>query len=665
MKYVFISLFALGFLFRIDNARAQYVTIPDPWFVDWLQNNGYAGCIIGDQLDTTCPAVVTDTNLTLSMYGFTDVYGIQFFDNLLTLECGGNTLTGLPPLPNTLRFLGCSFNQIDSLPTLPSNLEALYCDGNLLTSIPSLPSTLTMLGLGGNQLYELPPLPSGLIFLNIQENQFGDMPALPATLEALVCDLNWFNTLPTLPNGIKHLQCGNNPLTALPTLPDSLNYLECTFCQFTGGLPALPQSLEYFYCRHSQLTTLPALPAGLKELESGQNPLGSLPVLPPGLTALYCYENELTSLPALPGTLRYLDCDNNQLSVLPQLPDTMRYLMVAGNPDLMCLPPLQFFTGYYYTFDISNTGINCLPNIIQHPTAASIPAIDTVPICQAGDPCAVASCDAPNNLISNNVATASPNVLWNTEDIAIKYRVRVKNMITGQTNLYVVLAPDTTKSLTGLTPNTLYKVQVRSQCSTNGSVLSPWSTPIYFTTSGASTCIAPTNLSATSSSSTSETISWTPVASAAGYQLRYKINGTTTWNPIVINNGAASTQTINALQPNTTYDYQMRTKCSLSPLTWSNYTAVQTFTTPLRLGEDENNLQVQLYPNPSNGNVTFNSNGLVGTLSIYDAVGKTILHQGVSTTQTQLNNLPIGLLTYKFVDSNGLVFNGKFVVVKN
>src|SRR6185436_12664176 len=104
----------------------------------------------------------------------------------------------------------------------------------------------------------------------------------------------------------------------------------------------------------------------------------------------------------------------------------------------------------------------------------------------------------------------------------------------------------------------------------------------------------------------------------------------------------------------------VRTKCSISPLTWSNYSPIQTFTTPLRLGENEIANQIQLYPNPSNGTVTFTSNGLVGTLYVYDIVGKEILHHVVSSNEITLSDLPNGLLTYRFVSDNGLVKTNKF-----
>jgi hypothetical protein len=256
-------------------------------------------------------------------------------------------------------------------------------------------------------------------------------------------------------------------------------------------------------------------------------------------------------------------------------------------------------------------------------------------------------------------------VNWNTVSSAIKYRVRVKNIATGQSTLYFVNAPDTTKAFTGLAPNTLYKVRVRSQCSTGGSTLSPWSSPVYFTTlpGTASACVAPSDFSSSVLSGTSAFISWTAVSGSNGYQLRHRPIGSTTWTPVVVNNGMAGGVLLNGVQPNTDYQYQVRTKCSVTPLTWSSYSSLNLFSTPLRLGEDDVLARIQLYPNPSAGSVTFNANGLVGELTVYDAVGKTIFHQAVST-ETALTDLPAGFLTYRFVADGGLRFNGKIAVMR-
>ncbi|MBL0050410.1 MAG: hypothetical protein IPP29_02230 [Bacteroidetes bacterium] len=119
-----------------QNLKAQYVTIPDPNFVAWLNANGYSSCMNGNMMDTTCGAVLNATSVDCSTIGISDLSGIQYFDNLDTLLCWNNLLSNLPPLPNSLTVLHCYVNQIDSLPSLPISLIDLTCSSNLLTSLP-------------------------------------------------------------------------------------------------------------------------------------------------------------------------------------------------------------------------------------------------------------------------------------------------------------------------------------------------------------------------------------------------------------------------------------------------------------------------------------------------------------------------------------------------
>jgi hypothetical protein len=207
--------------------------------------------------------------------------------------------------------------------------------------------------------------------------------------------------------------------------------------------------------------------------------------------------------------------------------------------------------------------------------------------------------------------------------------------------------------LNNLTSNTQYKVMVRSQCSTNGATLSPWSTPVFFTTPGAANCIAPTSLTATPTSGTSATVSWTAVPGAAGYQLRYKANGALNWNPVVIvSGGTTSMYNLTSLQPNTLYKYQVRTKCSLNPLTWSNYSSVQTFVTPLRLGESETVAAIELYPNPATAvfNVNVRStHACEATIEVMGVEGRVLasvqraLQAGDNATAVNASGLSAGL----------------------
>lgn len=514
--------FLVACLFSLSNVKAQYVTIPDPNFVMLLQNS-YPSCMNGNQLDTTCIEITTETIINVSGFAISDLSGVQYFDDLEGLVC--------------------SFNDLTVLPTLPGGLTELICDQNELVALPELPASLTLLDCSINQLTELPPLPAGL--------------------SDLMCSFNQLSALPAIPGSMYGLHCDHNQLTSLPPIA----------------------SMVYLFCDNNQLTSLPALPQNLLHLFCGANQLTTLPTLPAGLTRLSCYSNQLTSLPSLPNAL-------NQFTV-------------SNNPALSCMPVLIEYNGQPSDFNTDSTSITCLPNLIQH-AFASVPGIDTLPICAPGDPCYIAgACDPVFDSYYNTVGVTTAEYLWYSVPSAIKYRVRLKNMSTGVTNLYFVLAPDTTITLTGLSPNTMYKVQVRVQCSSNGSVLSPWSIPNYTTTqSGTVTsCVPPTNPFATPTSSTTATVNWTSISGASGYQLRYRINGTTTWTPIVINSGTATSTNLTALEANTTYQYQLRTKCSTNPLTWSNYSVIQSFSTPLRVGEEEN-FAFNVFPNPANSTVT-------------------------------------------------------------
>ncbi|HWB62019.1 MAG TPA: hypothetical protein VG603_00810, partial [Chitinophagales bacterium] len=86
-------------LLTLQTARAQYVTIPDATFASWLRNNGYAGCMIGNQLDTTCSAVLNATTMNCNLVPIHDLTGVQYFKNLTHLNCSNDSLYTIPALP--------------------------------------------------------------------------------------------------------------------------------------------------------------------------------------------------------------------------------------------------------------------------------------------------------------------------------------------------------------------------------------------------------------------------------------------------------------------------------------------------------------------------------------------------------------------------------------
>jgi len=90
---------------------------------------------------------------------------------------------------------------------------------------------------------------------------------------------------------------------------------------------------------------------------------------------------------------------------------------------------------------------------------------------------------------------------------------------------------------------------------------------------GGSTCAAPTTTSANVLGATSATITWDGHPDATGYQLRYRVDGTSSWTSL---NTTTAETTITGLAASTTYDYRVRTQC---PSGWTSFTSIEEFTT--------------------------------------------------------------------------------------
>jgi hypothetical protein len=83
----------------------------------------------------------------------------------------------------------------------------------------------------------------------------------------------------------------------------------------------------------------------------------------------------LTNLPALPSLLTSLHCNSAPLTSIPILPASLIDLVCKDNLNLKCLPDLK----NVQTLDVSNTGIQCLPNYGKVTTCN--PPLSTFPLC--------------------------------------------------------------------------------------------------------------------------------------------------------------------------------------------------------------------------------------------------------------------------------------------
>lgn len=328
---IIISFLALNFK---TNAQT-YVTIPDASFVTWLQTN-YPSCMSGNQMDIDCGEIVNETSMYFENTSISDLTGVEYFTNLISLICPRNQLTSLPNLPQSLMNLICIENHISSLISLPPSLVNFRCSNNELNSLPNLPVSLKGLDCINNTLSYLPNLPNGLTSLFCGNNNLSILPNLPDSLTFLSCDFNELIALPNLNNSLTELSCSNNLLTTIPTLPPTLEILNVNQNQLSS-LPNLPTSLYCLRCNFNSLVTLPILPNNLVQINCENNQLISLPNLPDSIFHLDCSNNQITILPNLPTNIYYLYCQNNNIVCFPIFPNSITSINIATNP-FTCLP---------------------------------------------------------------------------------------------------------------------------------------------------------------------------------------------------------------------------------------------------------------------------------------------------------------------------------------
>lgn len=75
-------------------------------------------------------------------------------------------------------------------------------------------------------------------------------------------------------------------------------------------------------------------------------------------------------------------------------------------------------------------------------------------------------------------------------------------------------------------------------------------------------CPVPEGLFVTNVTFEGVTLNWTPVAGAEGYTIRGTKVGSSTLQSVNVNNGSASSRTVNILDPGTDYEWQIRTNCA-------------------------------------------------------------------------------------------------------
>lgn len=163
-------------------------------------------------------------------------------------------------------------------------------------------------------------------------------------------------------------------------------------------------------------------------------------------------------------------------------------------------------------------------------------------------------CPLPGGLHANNITVDGATIAWNTSSSATQYILQYKLQSAGTWNEEIVNG--TSFNITGLLDCNYYQFRVRSICNADSST--GYTNTFTFRTDGC--CEAPLSTQVSGLTNNSAQISWPLVTAATAYNLRYRLEGSSTWTD---NNGLANpNHTLNGLQTCTRYEYQIATVCN-------------------------------------------------------------------------------------------------------
>jgi hypothetical protein len=170
-----IAYIVLFISFCFGTANAQYITLPDKAFVQFLADSFPSVLNAQKQLDTTKAKTVTG-KIVATYRGIVDATGIQYFNKITEIQFGNNKLTFFPRIDNlkSLTVLYLDTNQLTSIPDLRAvtNLGTINVYRNKLDSLPDF-NNMTKLKhflVAGNNLKKLPDFTGCTVLQHIVAN---------------------------------------------------------------------------------------------------------------------------------------------------------------------------------------------------------------------------------------------------------------------------------------------------------------------------------------------------------------------------------------------------------------------------------------------------------------------------------------------------------------
>jgi hypothetical protein len=178
----------------------------------------------------------------------------------------------------------------------------------------------------------------------------------------------------------------------------------------------------------------------------------------------------------------------------------------------------------------------------------------------------------PFLLHENDITGNTATLKWTAID-ALSYELQYRIATTATWKKLSIT--DKSAIIGGLSPSTLYEWRVRGKC---GDITFSKYSPIKTFTTGDTpiTCDTPTGLIITGLTDNHASLAWDAVSNALNYDFRYRVNASATWTTLNVNNNGID---LSGLFSGTTYQYQVRSRCSSNNSFMSSYSAMQNFTT--------------------------------------------------------------------------------------
>lgn len=244
-----------------------------------------------------------------------------------------------------------------------------------------------------------------------------------------------------------------------------------------------------------------------------------------------------------------------------------------------------------------------------------------------------AGCAAPANIGLANINTTAATLSW-TSSAAVHHTKFGQAGFDFDTAVVNNIAANT-QLVNGLTSAAGYEFYVQDSCGAGSN--SAWVGPYYFETVNA--CPQPVNVHADSITNTSLILKWTDNGQAtSGYVIGWGISGTfVDPNIAITQNTTVPQHKFLSLQPNTSYDFYVKTNCNANPSTsgWTGPFTFKTDSVATGIGSVEiSDRQFVIYPNPASDKlsvVLLNNNAAgITHIAVYNSLGSLVYTQPVA-----------------------------------